>query len=58
MFTYNPGWTESNLGPNNKVSKGAKSTVDGTRPMVAMLEGERDEFAGKNVSFDWSELPW
>ena len=57
-FTYNPGWTESNLGPHNKESAGAKSTVDGTKPMIAMLKGEKDEFAGKNVSFDWTEIPW
>lgn len=38
VFTYNPGHTESNLGPSNKVSMGAKSTADGARPMVSTLD--------------------
>jgi NAD(P)-dependent dehydrogenase (short-subunit alcohol dehydrogenase family) len=58
VFTYNPGFTESNLGPRNKVSEGAKSTADGARPMVAMLNGEKDQFAGKNVTSEWTEHPW
>ena len=58
VFTYNPGFTESNLSPKNKVSNGAKSTADGARPMVAMLNGEKDEFAGKNVTSQWTVHPW
>ena len=58
VFTYNPGFTESNLGPRNKVSEGAKSTADGARPMMAMLNGEKDQFAGKNVTSEWTEHPW
>lgn len=47
VFLYCPGFTESNLGPTNKVVNGAKPTSEGAAPMVKILNGERDaEHAG------------
>ncbi|KAI4653737.1 hypothetical protein J4E93_001504 [Alternaria ventricosa] len=46
VFCFCPGFTESNLGPRNKPEHGAKPTSEGAKPMVAILEGERDEESG------------
>ncbi|KAI4911683.1 hypothetical protein J4E90_006500 [Alternaria incomplexa] len=46
VFCFCPGFTESNLGPRNKPEHGAKPTSEGAKPMVAILEGERDDECG------------
>ncbi|KAI4651430.1 uncharacterized protein J4E78_008122 [Alternaria triticimaculans] len=46
VFCFCPGFTESNLGPRNKPEHGAKPTSEGAKPMVAILEGARDEECG------------
>ncbi|CAG5178137.1 uncharacterized protein ALTATR162_LOCUS8551 [Alternaria atra] len=57
VFCFCPGFTESNLGPMNKVEHGAKPTSEGAKPMVAILEGKRDEEHGGYLKADgcW---PW
>ena len=58
VFTYCPGFRVSNLGPYNTVENGAKPTVDGARPMVAMLNGEKDEQSGLFLNSDNGQHPW
>lgn len=58
LFTYCPGFTESNLGEHNKVAKGAKPTVEGARPMVSLLDGERDGEHGAYVNHEGGRHPW
>lgn len=52
VFMYSPGFTESNLGPHNKVSNGAKPVDEAVRPLVDILEGKRDKEAGLNLHAD------
>ncbi|KAF1947325.1 NAD(P)-binding protein [Clathrospora elynae] len=42
VFCFCPGFTESGIGPMNKVEYGAKPTSEGAAPMVEILKGERD----------------
>ncbi|KAI4100254.1 MAG: hypothetical protein LQ339_005561 [Xanthoria mediterranea] len=58
IFIYGPGYTESNLSELNKVELGAKPTSEGTAPMVAMLNGERDEDAEKYIEYGHDSFPW
>ncbi|KAL8977005.1 MAG: hypothetical protein Q9205_007111 [Flavoplaca limonia] len=58
IFIYGPGNTESNLSALNKVEKGAKPVSEGTAPMVAMLDGERDEDSGKFINYGYDSFPW
>ena len=58
LFTYCPGFTESNLGPYNTAEKGAKPTVEGARPMVALLKGEKDEEHGQFLNSEGGHHPW
>ena len=57
VFVYCPGWTESNLSPANKVANGAKPTSDGVRPIVQMVNGERDTQTGKFLRYG-GEFSW
>ncbi|KAH7071532.1 hypothetical protein BKA63DRAFT_555449 [Paraphoma chrysanthemicola] len=57
VFVYCPGFTESNLGPNNKIEKGAHPTSEGARPVVDILNGKRDAEAGKFLTIG-GENPW
>jgi NAD(P)-dependent dehydrogenase (short-subunit alcohol dehydrogenase family) len=57
IFTFCPGFTESNLGPQNKEVNGAKPTSEGARPMLAILKGERDGEAGGFLT-DGGQWPW
>jgi NAD(P)-dependent dehydrogenase (short-subunit alcohol dehydrogenase family) len=57
VFAFCPGFTESNLGPTNKVENGAKPTSEGARPMLAMLKGERDAENGGLLNGE-GQLPW
>jgi hypothetical protein len=45
VFLYCPGFCESNLGPQNKASNGAKPAPEGAKPMVDMLTGKTDDEA-------------
>ncbi|MCJ1437686.1 hypothetical protein MMC27_007073 [Xylographa pallens] len=58
VFIYGPGFTVSNLSALNKAEKGAKPTSVGTAPIVAMLNGERDEDDGKFVEYGQESFPW
>lgn len=57
VFLYCPGFCESNLGPHNKASNGAKPASEGARPMVDMLNGKRDDEDGKYLHYG-GEYPW
>lgn len=57
IFLYCPGFTESSLGPNNKIEKGAKPVSEGAHPIVDMLNGVRDAEAGKFLTIG-GENPW
>ncbi|KAJ4331515.1 hypothetical protein N0V87_009096 [Didymella glomerata] len=56
-FLYCPRFCESNLGPQNKASNGAKPASEGAKPMVDMLNGKRDDEAGKYSHYG-GEYPW
>ena len=57
VFIYSPGFTESNLGPRNKVDQGAKPVAEAVRPLVDILEGKRDDEAGLNLYSEGAH-PW
>ncbi|KAF2031234.1 NAD(P)-binding protein [Setomelanomma holmii] len=57
VFAFCPGFTESNLGPMNKVEHGAKPTSEGARPMVAILKGDRDVESGGYLKAE-GQWPW
>lgn len=57
VFLYCPGFCESNLGPQNKASNGAKPASEGAKPIVDMLDGKRDYEAGKYLHYG-GEYPW
>jgi len=46
VFAYCPGFTQSNFSDMNKAENGAKSTEEGVRPAMDILEGKRDDEAG------------
>ena len=58
VFTYAPGHTVSNLGPYNKAEYGAKPTADGARPMVGMLNGDRDAEHACFLDSQGGQHPW
>lgn len=58
IFIYGPGFTESNLSAANKVEMGAKPVSEGTAPMVAMLNGERDGDSGKYLEYGQDSFDW
>jgi NAD(P)-dependent dehydrogenase (short-subunit alcohol dehydrogenase family) len=47
VFAYDPGFTVSNLGPQNNKSSGARDVSESVRPLVDVLEGKRDGENGK-----------
>ncbi|KAM0704261.1 hypothetical protein Q7P35_008494 [Cladosporium inversicolor] len=57
FFTVCPGFTVSNLGPNNKVENGAKATDEAVRPLLKIVEGERDGEANGFLHAD-GQYPW
>ena len=58
VFTYCPGFCVSNLGPYNKLENGAKPTEDGARPIVGILNGEKDAEDGANLNSGGGRHPW
>ncbi|KAI9736908.1 MAG: hypothetical protein M1818_005959 [Claussenomyces sp. TS43310] len=47
VFAYDPGFTQSNLGPHNKAENGAKPASEAVMPLIDVLEGRRDDDVGK-----------
>jgi NAD(P)-dependent dehydrogenase (short-subunit alcohol dehydrogenase family) len=54
---YDPGFTVSNLGPQNNVQSGARSARESVLPLVDVLEGKRDEEAGLHLHNNGT-WPW
>lgn len=57
VFTYCPGFTVSNLGAHNTRENGAKPVEEGAAPLVDILEGKRDDEAGKFLH-NTGQYPW
>ena len=57
FFTVCPGFTVSNLGPNNTVENGAKAVDEAVRPLVGIVEGERDG-EGNGFLHAGGQYPW
>lgn len=47
VFAFCPGFTASNFSPHNTNENGAKPVEEGVTPLVDILEGKRDDEAGK-----------
>lgn len=47
VFTYCPGFTVSNLSTMNTAANGARSVADSVSPLIDVIEGKRDDEAGK-----------
>lgn len=58
VFTYSPGFCVSNLSEFNKAENGAKPTEEGAQPMVAILNGDKDEEHGTNLNSEGGHHPW
>ncbi|KAA8648085.1 uncharacterized protein ATNIH1004_003968 [Aspergillus tanneri] len=57
VFLYDPGFTQSNLGPHNTAANGARTAEDSVRPLMAVLEGERDHESGQ-ILHNTGVYPW
>ena len=57
FFTICPGFTVSNLGPQNSLENGAKPTDEAVVPLVKIVEGERDEEVNGFLHAD-GQYPW
>jgi NAD(P)-dependent dehydrogenase (short-subunit alcohol dehydrogenase family) len=57
VFTYDPGFTASNLGPYNRVEMGARTAEDTVKSIMDVVDGKRDEEAGKFIH-NTGEYPW
>ncbi|KAI0970921.1 NAD(P)-binding protein [Xylaria arbuscula] len=57
VFLYGPGPTVSNLSPRN-TGPGMKPTSVGAAPIVEMVQGKRDEDAGKYIEYGYGVFPW
>lgn len=57
VFTYDPGFTASNLGPYNKVENGARSAEDTVKSIMDVVDGKRDGDLGKFIH-NTGEYPW
>ena len=57
FFTVCPGFTVSNLGPQNSLENGAKATDEAVRPLLKIVEGERDGEANGFLHAD-GQYPW
>ncbi|KAI1755987.1 NAD(P)-binding protein [Xylaria castorea] len=58
IFLYGPGPTVSNLSPSNS-GPGMKPTDVGAAPIVEMVQGKRDEDAGKYIEYGFpGAFPW
>ncbi|CAO2647205.1 Nn.00g081270.m01.CDS01 [Neocucurbitaria sp. VM-36] len=57
VFTFDPGFTVSNLGEHNKPEFGARSAKDTVLSIVDVVEGKRDNEVGKLIH-NSGEYPW
>ena len=57
VFAYDPGFTQSNLGPHNTAENGAKPPSEAVMPLIDVLEGKRDDEAGKFLH-NTGVYPW
>lgn len=57
VFAFCPGFTASNLSDLNKVEEGAKPTSEGARPIVEILNGQRDAEHGGFLKIG-GQWPW
>jgi len=57
VFAYDPGFTQSNLGPHNKAENGAREPRLSVEPIVEVIEGRRDNEAGLFLNKD-GQYPW
>jgi short-subunit dehydrogenase len=57
FFTVCPGFTVSNLGPQNNAEYGAKPTDEAVRPLLKIVERDRDEEAKEFLHAD-GRCPW
>ena len=57
FFTVCPGFTVSNLGPQNSLENGAKPTDEAVVPLVKIVEGERDGEVNGFLHAD-GQYPW
>lgn len=57
VFAYDPGFTQSNLGPHNKAEMGARSAADTVKSIMELVDGKRDEDQGKFIH-NTGEYPW
>jgi len=57
VFAYDPGFTQSNLGPHNKAENGGKPASEAVMPLIDVLEGKRDYEAGKFLH-NTGVYPW
>lgn len=57
VFAYDPGFTQSSLGPQNKAENGAKPASEAVMPLIDVLEGRRDHEAGKFLH-NTGVYPW
>ncbi|KAL8792022.1 MAG: hypothetical protein Q9195_005363 [Heterodermia aff. obscurata] len=57
VFAFDPGFTISNIGPHHIAKHGAKPASEAVKPLIDILEGQRDDEAGqflhKSGSFPW-----
>ncbi|KAL3481561.1 putative short-chain dehydrogenase [Aspergillus californicus] len=57
VFLYDPGFTQSNLGPHNTAAKGARAVEDSVGPLMDVLEGKRDLESGR-ILHNEGVYPW
>ena len=57
VFAYDPGFTQSNLSSHNTAANGAKSATEAVMPLIDVLEGKRDDEAGK-LLHNTGIYPW
>ncbi|KAF9888305.1 hypothetical protein FE257_008737 [Aspergillus nanangensis] len=57
VFLYDPGFTQSNLGPHNTEANGARAVADSVSPLMAVLEGERDG-EKEGILHNTGRYPW
>lgn len=57
VFTYDPGFTASNLSAHNKVENGARTAEDTVKSIMDVVDGKRDEDVGKFIH-NTGEYPW
>ncbi|KAL5356054.1 putative short-chain dehydrogenase [Aspergillus floccosus] len=57
VFLYDPGFTQSNLGPHNTEANGARAVADSVRPLMDVLEGNRDHETGR-LLHNTGSFPW